>query len=497
MYYSISSTTPFTLTISLKFQPKQQYQTELFLPTWRPGKYQQQAFAARIRNIQAFDQYGKILPISQSGYSSWIVKHSHQTSSITITYDYVDTQPDAGSHAFVDDKKLIITPAVCCLYTFEHKDEPIQLQLQLPKKWQIATSLPFSRNSYHAQNYHELADSPIIASADMVSFSANVEGLNLNLHFIGKQHFSLPDFFQQLQRVVSHQITLFGSCPVSNYHFLIASGGNPEFFFHAVEHANSCLLFMDNTTNPKADMLFQTLHTATHEFFHTWNIKAIRPAELKEYHYQQPQPFPTCYVAEGLTTYQTQLMLWQLDIANWSDFYENSFHITTHIYKQNHSNIHHSLAAGSNSMWLDSFNPSLSFMSNQYIQGMLAWLIVDLEIIRRTNGKYRAVNILTTLWKQQQKSGIAYNEEMLIAIANRLTKSNMRYVWKQVFWNSQSLLPLLKKAYQALGLRLQQKFARVGYPQKMKKVYQLSSRVSPTQQQKELFTHWSSLSKHT
>ena len=101
---------------------------------------------------------------------------------------------------------------------------------------------------------------------------------------------------------------MFGGFPVADYHFL--NQILPYKHYHGVEHTNSTVITLGPAELLMTEGLYkELLGVSSHELFHTWNIKSIRPAELLPYDYTQEKYFRTCYIAEGITTYYGEYLL--------------------------------------------------------------------------------------------------------------------------------------------------------------------------------------------
>jgi predicted metalloprotease with PDZ domain len=190
----------------------------------------------------------------------------------------------------------------------DHSKRPQQITINLPARWKnTATSMAAApdsvANSYIASSYDELADSPIIAGN--ISFhSFTVAGAIHYLADIGE----IPPRWngelaaQNLETFVTADYKFWGFLPFRKYVFLnvFRRGGG------GLEHLNSTLLTSSPQSSGGGDMRW--LQYVSHEYFHAFNVKRLRPVVLGPFDYEHPPKTPSLWISEGLTTYYGNLM---------------------------------------------------------------------------------------------------------------------------------------------------------------------------------------------
>ena len=177
MKYIISYTKPHNHYIDIEFivdlptgQAGKIDQDELMiqLPAWRPGRYELGNFAKNIQKWSAFDEKGSVLKFEKITKDCWKVQ-TKGVSTAHIKYNYYAAEINAGS-TFLDETQLYMNPVNCCVYIQDRINESCELELHLPSDYKVACGLNPRPNaspkerSFLAKDFHELADSPFIAS---------------------------------------------------------------------------------------------------------------------------------------------------------------------------------------------------------------------------------------------------------------------------------------------------------------------------------------------
>src|SRR6478735_1444779 len=170
------------LDISLQFHAEQGIPVNLYLPAWRPGRYELQQYARQIYNVKASAVDGTPIYIEKTERNIWQLK-TPVNGIVKIEYQYYCAQMDAGG-SWLDDQQLYVNPINCLLYP-EHQDQlACELELQIPANWKIASGLPKENNILKAENFMHLVDSPLMASAELQHFSFTEQGTAVHLWFI-------------------------------------------------------------------------------------------------------------------------------------------------------------------------------------------------------------------------------------------------------------------------------------------------------------------------
>ncbi|WP_375416397.1 M61 family metallopeptidase [uncultured Hymenobacter sp.] len=426
----------------------------LQLPAWRPGRYELQNFAQKIQKVVVTDAAtGLSLPPRKTTKDRWEVADA-AGKQLKVSYNFYAHQMDAGG-SWLDASQLYLNPVQALLYVVGREDEECTLELALPDNWQIACGLPeTSPHVLTAQNFDQLADSPLIASPTLEHFEYEAGGRRFHVWAQGEEavlnwDILLADF----QAFTEAQLKLFGSLPVKDYHFL--NQFLPYKHYHGVEHANSTVIVLGPAELLMSDGLYkELLGVSCHELFHTWNIKSIRPAELQPYDYSRENYFRTCYIAEGITTYYGEYLLARSQVRTPDQYFEElNAVLRKHFDDAGGDNL--SLADASMDLWLDGYRPGVPDRKvSVYHKGALAALLLDLTL-RQLSGHARSLDdVMRRLYEEFGKTGVGYTEADYQRLVSEVAGRDMKRYFDQFIDGTAPLIEPLQNALRKVGCQL-------------------------------------------
>lgn len=293
--------------VTARFPASSKPFVDLMMAVWSPGYYVQENYATHVLDLSAHAPDGHALRVDETQPSHWrITTDGAQTVVVTYTLQ-CDHRSVTGD--WVDTTMAIINGPATYITLADHSRRPQKVSIQLPSSWKnTATSLAAAPDSipnhYTATSYDELADSPIIAGN--ISFhSFTVAGAKHYLADIGE----IPPQWngalaaRNLEKFVTADYKFWGFLPFKKYVFLnvFRRGGG------GLEHLNSTLLTSSPQSSGGGDMRW--LQYVSHEYFHAFNVKRLRPVVLGPFDYEHPPKTPSLWISEGLTTYYGNLMV--------------------------------------------------------------------------------------------------------------------------------------------------------------------------------------------
>ena len=308
--------------VTLNFMPCQNVH-QLSMPAWIPGSYMIRDFAKHLLTIAAFDATGP-LKLQQQDKQSWQLLCRQQP--VTVIYQIYAFDLSVRA-AYVDDELAVLNPAALCLAVSQLESLPQQVVLPKPElveaaNWRVATALTpvngtleLGFGTYQATDYASLLDSPLLAGI----FNLQQFMLNEVAHYLvvtGDNLADLPRFATDLQQICQQQLEVFGSLPadLNQYWFLLWV---TEQGYGGLEHKFSTLLLCNRFDLPATDSqepddnYQQLLALCSHEYFHTWWVKRLMPAEFKPYQLAAEQYSSQLWLYEGFTSYFDDLALVQ------------------------------------------------------------------------------------------------------------------------------------------------------------------------------------------
>lgn len=431
---------------------------ELQLPAWRPGRYELQNFAKNIQNFEVFNEKNQQLKAIKISKDRWQVI-TNGAKTITAKYNYYANVINAGS-SYVDEKVLYVNPVNLCIYAEGKINEKCILELQTTDNESIAGLILSSenKNTVFFNDFYHLADSPFIISSSLQHDSYSIGKVKFNLWFegvISREHFQkIKTDFKKFSK---EQINVFGNFPEKEYHFITWILPIP--YYHGVEHRNSTMQVLGPDNQDFAELYIDLLGLASHELFHTWNICKIRPVELLPYDFTKENYFQTCFVAEGVTTYYGDLMLYRSGVFDKTQYLKE----LEACYKRHFDNADHasqSLVESSWDLWLDGYAQGIPNRKvSVYHKGAIATQILDLHIQKKFDKTRSFDNIMRLMWQRfgKSKNGtplLGYTMQDYKNICEEIAEENLDWYFEKCILGKDSLFDLLNTYLQFIDLQI-------------------------------------------
>ncbi|RYU83844.1 M61 family metallopeptidase [Hymenobacter persicinus] len=418
---------------------------ELQLPAWRPGRYEIQNFGQKIQRVTVEDAAsGESLRFRKLTKDRWQVAGA-AGRTVRVRYNFYAHQMDAGG-SWLDETQLYLNPIQACMYVEGRQQEACDMTLDLPAGWQIACGMPQSApHSLRARSFEELVDCPLMASPTLVQHAYEAQGLPFYIWVQGECAPDWPRLLRDFKAFTEEQLALFGSFPVTDYHFL--NQILPYKHYHGVEHANSTVIVLGPAELLMTEALYkELLGVSCHELFHTWNIKQIRPAEMMPYDYTQENYFRTCYIAEGITTYYGEYLLARAGVRTAEQYFQE-LNIVLRKHYDDHGRFNLSLADASVDLWLDGYKPGVPDRKvSVYHKGALVALLLDLTLRRLSHHERSLDDVMRRLWLEFGRPGIGYTEDDYIRLVNEVAGRDMQAYFDKFVYGTAPLEEPLGKA---------------------------------------------------
>ena len=369
----------------------------LLLPSWRPGRYLMQNYAANVREWSAGESR-----IWKDGLTSWRVE-ARAGDEVTVRYRCYAGQLDAGS-SFLDEDEAYFNGSNLFMLVEGLRNEACALTIAAPADWRIETQLTRDDSGvFHARDYDHLIDSPTIAAATMTRHSFVENGARFHLIFRGDDGIDTEQFVEPARAIARTQAELFGGFPFDEYRFLYHVRDR----WHGVEHEDSSSIILRRHAllgaGPGDEGFDMMLALTSHELFHAWNVKRLLPARFAPYDYWNATPTRLLWAIEGLTSYYGEISLVRAGL--WSvDRYLRHLGNEIQTLEAQPARHHLSLAQSSFDAWLsdpahahDLPNAWYSF----YNKGEIVSALLDLTIRRATNGERSLDDVVRLLWQER------------------------------------------------------------------------------------------------
>ena len=423
------------------------------LAAWRPGRYELGNFSQNIRNWCAFDENGISLNFKKINKDLWEVDTKNK-KKISVTYSYYSNQLDAGS-CYLDEFQLYLNPVQCCFYIPGRIDEKYNLIIEKPDNYKIASSLEINNNKLISNGYEELAESPIICSSNLQKNTYEINNTKFHIWFQGECKVNWHKIMKDFSLFTQKQINHFEGFPVNEYHFLFQI--TPYKSYHGVEHTKNTVILLGPSDQIMNERYEDLLGVCSHELYHTWNIKSIRPKELFPYDYTKENYFRTGFVAEGVTTYMGDLTLYTSGVFSWEEFIKTqNQNLDRHL--MNYGRFNLSVADSGFDSWLDGYKLGAPDRKvSIYPDAALCMLMVDLEIIINSNGKFSLHSVMKDLYHNFGLKNIGYSELDFQKICIKFGGTKVSKIFKDHIYDTKNYIPTLSSLLSQIGLELIEK----------------------------------------
>lgn len=276
-----------------------------------PGRYAIHEFAKNVYSLAAKDGRGRALAMTRTDPYGWTIPGHDGTVSVTYTLfgDHGD-----GTYAQIDATHAHLNMPATFLWAVGQDAQPISVRfVPFDTKWKVATQLQPTGDPYTfaAPNFQYFMDSPTeLSNFDLREWQVG-EGptratIRLAVHHDGSPA-DLDRFAASAKKVVAQHIAMWGGHPAYDFGtYTFIADYMPQISGDGMEHRNSTIISQPRSFTAAN---FAQIDTLSHEFFHSWNVERIRPAELEPFDFTRANPTPSLWLAEGFTQYYGPLMI--------------------------------------------------------------------------------------------------------------------------------------------------------------------------------------------
>ncbi|MFM9008873.1 MAG: M61 family metallopeptidase [Bacteroidota bacterium] len=429
---------------------------EFQLSSWRPGRYELGQFAKNLRGLRARTQSGQVLEVQKVSRDRWRVNAAPQ-GTLVIEYEYYAAQPDAGA-CWLDEELMYVNPVHCLVFDPAAMLKPTTVELRIPPDWQIACALPNADGRIlQARDVHELLDSPFFAARSLHHRTYSVNDFQFHIWMQGEVRPDWDRVLADFRGFTEKQLDMMGAFPVPEFHFLILV--LPFRFYHGVEHVSSTVLALGPGYQLMDGELYgELMGVASHELFHVWNVKTLRPTDFLVYDYTRENHSELGWVYEGFTTYYGDLFLLRSGFFSPDDlFAEIRLRIQRHT--DNPGRFHSSVAESSYDTWLDGYVPGVPGRKTSiYDEGCLIAMMLDLYIRNSSAGKYSIDDLFRTLYAETLGSG--YQESDVRRLAAQFSDAGVNRIVDECVRSRNTYEDLLQELLSTVGCRIDYRSSR-------------------------------------
>ncbi|NEX18903.1 M61 family metallopeptidase [Thiorhodococcus mannitoliphagus] len=418
---------------------------ELSMPAWIRGSYMIRDFARNIVSIAATDAEGCPLALQKQDKQTWLcpgvgavrVRYEVFAWDLSVRAAHLDL-----THAYFNGPSLLLRAKGL-------GQQPCRVELLAPDDeacagWRVATSLRALEvdgsgfGLYEADSYEDLIDHPVeIGHFERLTFDVGAVPHQMVIN--GGRHVDKPRLERDLGRICAEHAGFFGELPIDRYLFLVTALGEG---YGGLEHAFSTSLLCSRDDLPQlgtessaasADYR-RFLGLCSHEYFHLWHVKRIRPQVFAEATLEQEAHTRLLWVFEGITSYYDELALVRSGCVDQKAYLGMLAETITRVMRTPGRRLQ-TLAESSFDAWTKFYKQdenAPNAIVSYYAKGALAALGLDLEIRRQTQGRSSLDEVMRALWQRHGKTDLGLPERGFETLAMEVTGLDLRGFFAQV-----------------------------------------------------------------
>src|SRR5215217_782351 len=460
----------FDIDVTIKRNASGPQEELLVMPVWTPGSYLIREFERHVQDFAAADAAGQPLKWEKTNKNTWRVttngaREWHATYRVYANELSVRTSELNSDHAFWNNANLL-------MYLEGFLKSPSTVHVLAPDVWKVATGLPAvpgQKNTFRAENFDILYDSPFEAS-NFKTIVFNVKSVPHRIVIDGAGNYDPERMRRDVQKIVETQVELMGGeIPYRDYTFILhlrsnAGGGlehlnsvalgYPRFGFRIRSGDRATSAAPNTTETPERDYR-GFLALVSHEFFHVWNVKRIRPDALGPFDYTQENYTKVLWVAEGITDYYADLVLRRAGLISENEFL-NATARSIKSLQNTPGRLVQSVEESSFDAWIKYYRQDENSVNSQisyYDKGAILGLLLDLEIRKRNNSTKALDDVMRYLYAEFFKKDRNYTPQDFQKACELMAGSSLEDFFNRFVRAKEELD--YNVAFEAAGLRLE------------------------------------------
>lgn len=449
----------------------------LSLPAWIPGSYMIREFARNIVQIRV-EADGRKLRLTKLDKHTW--RAARCNGALQVVYQVYAWDLSVRA-AYLDQTHGFFNGTSVFLQVHGQQHLPHVVDLQPPvgeayANWRVATALPELRarrhrfGTYIAQDYDELIDHPV-EMGEFSSIQFEAFGVPHEMAITGRvPNLDTERLAHDLQRICEYQIALFEPrtkrAPMTRYVFLTLAVGDG---YGGLEHRASTALICARADLPvqgqsgMSEGYRSFLGLCSHEYFHAWNVKRIKPAVFAPYDLSQESYTPLLWLFEGFTSYYDDLTLVRTGLIDRAT-YLSLLAKTIHAVQKGSGRLKQSVADSSFDAWTKYYRQdenAPNAIVSYYQKGALVALWFDLLIRTRTRGKRSLDDVMRALWRRYGRDfyhphgGVGVSDADVAALFDEVTGLALKPVFDHAVRGTKDLP--LAEVLAGFAIQLQQR----------------------------------------
>jgi predicted metalloprotease with PDZ domain len=398
---------------------------ELMMAVWTPGSYLVREYSRNVEAVTAASE-GKSLDVDKSTKNRWTVT-TGGARSITVTYRVYGREMSVRTN-WIESDFALLNGAPTFMTLTDRTPRPHEIEIVPAAGWKRSlTALPETgEHRYRAPDYDTLVDSPIVIGNPAV-YEFTVDGKK---HYLVNQGesgvFDGARAAKDLEKIVGENRRMWGSLPYDKYLFLnmITEAGG------GLEHKNSTVLMTSRWTTRTRRAYVAWLELASHEYFHAWNVKRLRPVELGPFNYEGENQTRSLWIAEGVTDYYADLVVHRGGLSTREEYFE-SLSAKIEELQTTPGRLVQSAEIASFDAWIKYYRPdenSPNTSISYYTKGAVLGFVLDARIRTLTNGASSLDDVMRAAYAKYSGAR-GYTPAEFRAVAEQVAGASLASFW--------------------------------------------------------------------
>jgi predicted metalloprotease with PDZ domain len=428
----------------------------LKMPVWSPGSYLVREYAKHLQDFVVVNDLGDRLPWQKISKNQWQIEISSQpleSKTIIVSYQIyaneltVRTNHLDRSHGYFNGAAMFMYCEDFCGVSREmpremprelSREVSYEVEIVLPDpSWQIATSLPAVSdlaNTFFASNFDILVDSPFEIGIHQRHDFVVLDKPHAWVIW-GEGNLNIEKLIEDTKVIIEIEAQLFGGLPYPEYLFILHLSANG---YGGLEHRNCCSLIFPRL-GFRHDSYLRFLHLVAHEFFHTWNVKRLKPIELTNFDYEVENYTTSLWFCEGVTSYYDQLIPLRAGLCDRAHYLQQVSESITKLQLTPGRKVQ-TLAESSFDTWIKLYRPDQNSANSQisyYLKGEIVAMILDLMIRAQSNSSLDRV--MASLWQKYGKEENGFSQVELLAEIELISGCELTNFWQAYLFGTEEI----------------------------------------------------------
>ena len=450
--YTLSFPAPQThyLEVSASVPTDRRPEVELMMAVWTPGSYLVREYERNVEAVTAAGSDGRALAVVKSDKNRWRIS-TGGAATVTVKYRVYAREMSVRTN-WVEAGFALVNGAPTFLTLADRTPRAHEVVINPATGWNRSmtglTEMAGGAHRYRAPDFDTLADSPIlIGNPTVYEFTLD-----------GKKHYLVNEgeggvfdgarAAKDLEAIVREYRRMWGFLPYDKYLFLnllTEAGGG-------IEHKNSTVMMASRWTTRTRRTYNAWLDLASHEFFHVWNVKRLRPVELGPFDYENEVHTKNLWIAEGVTEYYADLALHRAGLITREEYLDSVSDRIEEL-QTTPGRLVQSAEMASFDAWIKYYRPdenSINTSVSYYTKGSVVGLLLDARIRKATSGAKSLDDVMKAAYEKY--SGMrGYTADEFRAVAEQVAGVSLKAFWDSAVTGTDELD--YKETLETLGLR--------------------------------------------